>query len=73
MITRAAVALFLGLPMAVIGNVILYWMTLFSLTIFFGCFAPAWAIEGLALMEFLAGMLYSVLGLLNYVINPEDE
>jgi hypothetical protein len=70
---RVIVAVFIGLPLVTIANVLVYWMTYFSLTIMFGCFAPAWAIEGLALMQFCAAMLYSLTSLGQLVLFGPDE
>lgn len=71
MIARAALAVFVGLPLVFVANLIGYWITLFSLTIFLGCIAPQWAIEGLAFMEFCAAMLYSVINLAAMVMDPD--
>ena len=71
MIVRAALAVFVGLPLVFIANLIGYWFTLFSLTIFLGCIAPQWAIEGLAAVEFFGAMIYSLIGLFLHVIDPE--
>jgi hypothetical protein len=75
---RVTWAVFIGLPLITIANVLGYWVTYFGLTICFGCFAPeatgvAWAIEGLALVEFLVMMLYSLIGLTLHVIGPEGR
>ena len=69
---RAVVAVVIGLPLVIAYNVIFYWITYFTLTIFLGCFAPAWAIEGLAAMEFLVMMLYSLIGLTLHVIGDDE-
>ena len=76
---RAVVAVVIGLPLVTIANVLGYWVTYFGLTICFGCFAPAWAIEnawaieGLALVEFCAVMLASMIGLALHVIDPDER
>jgi len=70
---RAIVAVFIGLPLITIANVLGYWVTYFGLTICFGCFAPAWAIEGLALVEFYGMMLASMIGLALHVIDPDGR
>ena len=68
---RVTWAVLIGLPLVTVANVLGYWVTYFSLTICFGCFAPAWAIEGLAMMEFCLAMLASTIGLALHVIDPD--
>lgn len=70
MFTRAVLALLIGLPIATVANVIGYWITMITLTIFLGCIAPPWAIEALAFLEFCAAMLYSVIALFLEVVDP---
>ena len=73
LLVRALLALVVGLPLLTMVNLIGYFVTYFTLTIFLGCFAPQWAIEGLALMEFCAAMLYSLIALAMQVADPDGE
>lgn len=71
MLGRIMVALLI-LPIALFVNVIGYYITLISLSIMFGCFAPPEAIQALAVLEFILAMAYTVLRMIVMVLAPDE-
>ena len=71
MLGRILIAVFAYLPLAIVVNVIGYFITLISLTIVLGCIAPPEAIQALAALEFMLAMLYSLVHIV-IIVFAED-
>ena len=72
MFFRLVFAVCIGLPLITVFNIIGYWITLITLVICFGCFAPQPLLELLATLEFVVAMLFGVLQLTAFVLTGDE-
>ncbi len=71
MLGRILVAVFAYLPLAIVANVIGYFITLITLTIVLGCVAPYELIQALAALEFMLAMVYTLIHIV-IIVFAED-